>query len=502
MPQLGIYHDDSIYWVTAKSLASGAGYRIESLPGQPHQTKYPPMLPALLALVWRLAPEFPANLRWAALLAWMWLPLLLAAARKLYQDYGLGWWTGWILCAAIALNLVAATFSTLLMTELMFSTLLLAALILAERASRPGSPRWLGALAGIIGGVAFLTRTAAGVLLLTAPLVFAVRRQYRQAMLFLAGMIPAVFGWQVWCLARRAPSGDMMTLYYTDYFGFHLANVTWEQLPSWVGQNAAALVAGLGELLLFDDSGNFWLHQLTRLFAFAGIAGAIRLAWRTSQWHYPAYAVAFCLQAVLWHFPPRDRLVLPLLPLLLAGFWTEMSHLAGIVAAAWRRRKPGDRVAAAMTAAAMCALVAAIAWRTHYALAQFVPEIFAQHRQALADNLAAYRWLASNSPQDSRVLAYDDPLMYLYTGRRAASWRIPPKYAYNSDSTGMTRHVAAMPGYARSAQLGWVLFTSGDYRLDSYAVGQRALRGVLGADPAFHLAYQHGQAAVYRIEAQ
>ena len=38
MPHLGFYHDDSIYWVSAKSLASGDGYRISSLPGQPFQT--------------------------------------------------------------------------------------------------------------------------------------------------------------------------------------------------------------------------------------------------------------------------------------------------------------------------------------------------------------------------------------------------------------------------------------------------------------------------------
>ncbi len=49
MPHLGFYHDDSIYWVSARSLATGDGYRIESLPGEPYQTKYPPLYPALLA---------------------------------------------------------------------------------------------------------------------------------------------------------------------------------------------------------------------------------------------------------------------------------------------------------------------------------------------------------------------------------------------------------------------------------------------------------------------
>src|SRR5512140_1203032 len=47
MPQLGILHDDAVYLVSAKSLAQGHGYRIESLPGQPFQTKYPPLLSIL-----------------------------------------------------------------------------------------------------------------------------------------------------------------------------------------------------------------------------------------------------------------------------------------------------------------------------------------------------------------------------------------------------------------------------------------------------------------------
>ena len=78
MPHLGFYHDDSIYWVSAESLAKGDGYRIESLPGEPYQTKYPPLYPALLAVVWKLNPHFPANLPAATLLAWLLFPAFLA----------------------------------------------------------------------------------------------------------------------------------------------------------------------------------------------------------------------------------------------------------------------------------------------------------------------------------------------------------------------------------------------------------------------------------------
>src|SRR5262249_36501777 len=61
-PVCGESHDDAIYVTTAKALAEGEGYRQMFLPGAPPQTKYPPLYPALLAGLWKLWPDFPANL--------------------------------------------------------------------------------------------------------------------------------------------------------------------------------------------------------------------------------------------------------------------------------------------------------------------------------------------------------------------------------------------------------------------------------------------------------
>src|SRR6185295_15544479 len=80
-PAVGTFHDDGIYAVTAKALAEGRGYRILSLPGEIQQTKYPVLFPALLAAIWRLFPDFPANA--GALKA---LPLLCAV---------LWWWVSY-----------------------------------------------------------------------------------------------------------------------------------------------------------------------------------------------------------------------------------------------------------------------------------------------------------------------------------------------------------------------------------------------------------------------
>src|SRR5918996_2655375 len=59
---LGLFHDDGIYTVVAKSLYQGDGYRIISVPSVPPQTKYPFLYSYLLSWIWAIAPSFPQNI--------------------------------------------------------------------------------------------------------------------------------------------------------------------------------------------------------------------------------------------------------------------------------------------------------------------------------------------------------------------------------------------------------------------------------------------------------
>jgi hypothetical protein len=43
----GVYQDDGMYVATAKSIAEGEGYHLINLPGEPAQTKYPFLYPAV-----------------------------------------------------------------------------------------------------------------------------------------------------------------------------------------------------------------------------------------------------------------------------------------------------------------------------------------------------------------------------------------------------------------------------------------------------------------------
>src|ERR1051325_3241314 len=58
---VGVTNDDGMYVILAKSLATGHGYRWLNLPGAPAATHFPPGYPAMLALLWLIAPRLPAN---------------------------------------------------------------------------------------------------------------------------------------------------------------------------------------------------------------------------------------------------------------------------------------------------------------------------------------------------------------------------------------------------------------------------------------------------------
>ncbi|MEW5916587.1 MAG: hypothetical protein AB1762_09285, partial [Gemmatimonadota bacterium] len=60
---VGVFQDDGAYVVLAKALAQGDGYRYISLPNAPGATHFPPLYPLFLAGLWKIGPDFPANVQ-------------------------------------------------------------------------------------------------------------------------------------------------------------------------------------------------------------------------------------------------------------------------------------------------------------------------------------------------------------------------------------------------------------------------------------------------------
>jgi len=498
MPHLGYYHDDGIYWVSAKSLAAGDGYRIASLPGAPYQTKYPPLYPALLAAIWKLSPQFPSNLPWATLFAWLGLPPFLAMVGVVTREFGFRPADRVVLTLAAALSPVVAVFSFSLMPELLFTALFLASIVLAERASEDGSARWLALVAGACGALAYLTKSAAAPLLLTAPLCFVWRKQFARAAMFLGAMFPAVALWQWWTAAHVSRSWDLVSLYYTNYAGFQAYNVPWRDLPLVIWHNLDGVLRGAGTLLTFDVP--LGSKHLERVVAVAAIAGCVRLARRTKKLQYPAAAAGLTALLLIWHYTPEQRLVFPLYPLLLMGLWTELGNVAQALRVSWKQPARADRCAAAIGAGVMAMFGLFVVLSTGFGLFWFLPDLFAAYRADLEARRPAYQWVTEHVPSQASVYAYDDPLLYLYTGRKSCAMPIPTKLLFHDDQAGIHRLLVSMPEFAREYQLGYLLVTRGDFYRDLHEDGAQQLWDAVNSNHDFELRFQSPAVRVYRVQ--
>jgi hypothetical protein len=494
MPHLGLHQDDALYLVGAKSLAEGRGYRIDSLPGAPYQTKYPPVLPLLLTPVWKYGGAFPENLKAAMVAVWLMLPACLLAMRTVFRAYGFRPAEVWLLTLAAAWQPLVCPLSTSVMSDLLFLSAFLVSVRWAERALDRAAHGRLAFAAGLVGGLAYLTRTAALPLLAAAPLCFFLRREARRGGIFLAGMLPAVAGWQIWTWAHQLHTRDPALLYYTSYLGMARATVHLDNVASVLWHNADALLRAIGKLVVFDVALTQNVH-VERILGVAAIAGAWRLLKRNRQWQYGAAAAGIAALLVCHHFPPDERMALPLYPLVLMGFWTEAKNFWRAVCVSWRRHG-ADRLAGSVGVAALAGLGIFVVGGDAAGHLVFLPRLYATCEQDLKRHMPAYEWIRDHTAREATFYAYDDPVLYLYTGRRALGLPMPPTRNYSGDAErAADRFVRSIPGEARAHHLDYLLVTAVDFYRE-----QRAglLLREAARDPLLIKEFVEPGAAVYR----
>lgn len=492
MPQFGVHHDDAIYWVGAKSLATGQGYRVLSYPGEPFQTKYPPLFPALLSIAWKLDPVFPQNLRWAALLAWLMMPFYILLVRRVVRDFGFSVWWSWGITAAIGYNVMTVLLSLSLMSELAFSVLLLAVLILAEREQVPG---WA---LGLLAGAAFLLRSLALPLAVTVPLCFCIQGRRRDAVWFLCGMLPVIGLWQGWVRFHQFPATDAIGLYYTNYLGFHLKHVRLNDLPILFWTNLDAFFSATGRLLIFNPDEGFWAVQLSRITSFAALMGTYRLVKETRRFQFAAYGIGASAMLLLWHYPPSPRFVYALYPLLFAGWVTEIKHVVRMLRGAFQKPQREERIAASVLSGVAMGYIGLFVWFTYMGLAALMPSLMDSRREWTASHQPAYDWIRNNTGPNAQFFAYDDVMLNLYTGRHAVGSPIPPDLLFRSDDAGIAKFVKETPSVAREMSLDYLLLTDTDYSRDLQKEGMRLLHKTVSGDNRYEEVYRDPHSTVYR----
>jgi len=491
VPHFGILQDDGVYLIDAQALSQGAGYRIMSLPAQPFDTRYPPLYPMYLSLAWRMAPAFPATLSVAIMLSWLSLPIVLMLTYLWCRRQAHPIPITWLVAGLFALNPYVLFFVANLGSEMLFMAFLLGAILVAERFSG-----WRGALlAGAIGGAAYLTRTS-GIALLPAAIAYYLwKKQPRAALWFTLGMLPWITGWTLWSRMHAAPGHDVVTLCYTNYLGYYLTNVGWDNLGHILWRNVSALLESMGSLVFPQAMEEGFLAKLI-LWPLAPvmILGCVRMVRQGVGQLYAFFGVVSIAMLLIWHYKPNQRFVLPVAPLLLAGFCFEMAHLAELFREAIARR--GLLRCLAVYSFAGC-LVTTLTIGLVLQISMdvsVIPNLFKDDRANTLAYRSMYGWIANHLPADVNILWQDDTALYLSTGRHTASYVVPPReFEATGGEAGEAARYLKLVDYARQQHLDYVLLTKIGLRRNDQVLRDAA------ANPNLERVHEEQGGILYRV---
>ncbi len=494
MPQFERTHDDGLLFVSAKSLATGEGFRILSLPEQPAQTKYPILYPLFLSVAWWINPNFPQNLTVATALGWGISVLCLALAWLFYKQEKL---PAWPLTSLLALSPYMILFGCRTFSEVFFTCWLLATFLIARREGIA-----MAILAGLCAGCAYLSRTAGLPLIIAIPAWYVWNRQRRSAVAFAAAMLPCVLAWMFWSRTHMLHTSDPTLIYYTDYFGYERLNVGWDNVLVVVWHNFDELLYRLGLFSLPGIVDAKPVRILTQVVAVAMISGIVRLAHRGIAVPYALFAALSSSILLVWH-GIDERLVLPLYPLTIAGLIAELQHFYGMIRRALRHKDSSQRVMARVCAAS-AVLLCLIALGGQAFLSFYKLDDAAESdRMKLASRREAYAWISHSLPAGVPILSNDDPLLYLYTSHRGNGVFPLMRNLYYGDSRSavLTAYGDIVPA---SRRRGFEYFYLSESDLARWSVDpalSSAVRSLINSNPNLALIFTNESGTVYKIGA-
>jgi hypothetical protein len=446
---VGAFQDDGIYVILGRALATGAGYRYLHLPGMPNATHYPPAYPALLAVLWRFAPQFPANVlifeRANAVLLAVSAILGFELARRCARLPTL--WS-----AAVALGgtvtILPLTLATMVLSESLFLAVLLAALLAAEHLAagawsgadgpgeRPSVWRqsiWREVASGVaVGALCALVALVRSVGVVLVPAAFAVclwRGRRRAGLALAIGAAAVLMPWQLWVWGHTQELAPVLQGKYGSYSGWVTGALQRHGLgfaTATLVHNSGDLAATLGlQLAARLPAGVKWLA--VALCAGLLAVGAARLTRRSPV--VVAFSALYAAEVLLWPFPPFRFIWAVWLLLIL----TLASGASAIID--WQPTAPSARVAR------LAALVVAVllgVGLTRYNVLGYRHAWWDTMRSSLSAQTARpLAWLAAHPTLPGPTMSDVEPTLYLYAARPGlpCSAFTPDEYVYARDTS-------------------------------------------------------------------
>jgi hypothetical protein len=417
---LGTMYDDVVYVSLAKAIATGQGYHSIHLVGAPVHEKFPPGVPLVYALAWRITGSLDGTL-WLGL--WLTIGAVALGAGLLfwYSRYSLG--NGLVLTAVLVLMPVllqrSIRYYAGAVSEPWYLLTWAAALILADalrRRAEEGHARTMTTAIGLglVLAASVLFRAQAVVLIPAILMALLLRRAtWRAAAITAAASLVPVLAWRVW-LAREVAIGPRATqldqLPYTSWIPLGDLGALAGFIKTTIVTNVPKYSALSGFVLVGWES---WKAQL--VFLVAAVAAAFG-CWllRRRRPELVLTLVATLAVVMLWPFT-QDRFIVAALP---------FAGLAAAYGVGWAlNRAPRWTIGASLT---VVALVAAYMWRSTprqmwVALRDpvardtlVIAPLFQERSAEVVD------WVLANTSPGDRILADAAGNIYLKTGRRTS----------------------------------------------------------------------------------
>lgn len=199
---IGFTHDDGVYLTTAKSLATGHGFRLLHVVGHPAEVKYPFIYPLLLAPIWILFPKFPENI---PIFSYFSIALTLSACWLIYQSCRIiHRFPGWLALGVVALfasGFFVMYFYSTVMSEAPYLFLSMLTLWVFYQFSQKEKTLSLRSVAVLIvlSAMTFLTRVPGLALMAAIGTWLLMNRQWKNAVIYGVGcLLLGVLPWSLW----------------------------------------------------------------------------------------------------------------------------------------------------------------------------------------------------------------------------------------------------------------------------------------------------------------
>lgn len=413
----GVYHDDAIYVITAKALAQGEGYRLINLPNFPLQTKYPILYPALLAIIWKIWPSFPANL-----VAMQSLSLIMgAAAAALAYLYlvRFGYASRGVAFASTLIPSVTPVFlyfSTVTLAETTYMFISILALWAIDRqAQRPSKRPGIEILGGILLALPFLTRTIGLVIIPSGLLVLYLTR--RRLRWIAAGAALAVLPWILWMVIGTQWNKDQVTEYYTNYLNFWGSTFGLESLVRIIFYNSFYLLMSIATIIIaFMDRLRDYRSIIFPLVIFIGSVSIIGLLKDFNRHRIlNIYLLIYLCVVIIWPWPPF-RFVVPILPFLICFLLKEVKSSAD----KFRIILNHQSVYVIFLSILLCINLMVTTQIINANRAMDYPcSAYCKEPVFWSSYKEIFKWIKDNTKKNDIIASGLDTMMYLYTDRMA-----------------------------------------------------------------------------------